>query len=199
MHVGACVQQYAGDVDYVCRKRFVAIRVAGNVMQQRRGAEVTVRRIQVRARVNERPIRCQQGAQAIDVAVIEGGQRGVEARMRLDPLDLSGLLDAALQIAPVAETVFPRDNELRVRKSQRLVEHRAGRPFLHLRMMRGDASCGGDVAIAMRTPQLVRLNLELVETRTWRESSSRHARSFRERPMSAVRAERSGDSNTTTN
>ena len=51
MHVGAGVQQYAGDVDDVRRKRFVAIRVAGDVMQQCRGAEVTIRRIQVRARM----------------------------------------------------------------------------------------------------------------------------------------------------
>ena len=43
----------------------------------------------------------------------------------------------------------------------------------------------------MRTVQLVRLNLELMEAWTWRESSGRHARSFRKRPMSAVRAERS--------
>jgi hypothetical protein len=43
----------------------------------------------------------------------------------------------------------------------------------------------------MRTMQLVRLNLELMEAWTWRENSGRHARSFRKRPMSAVRAERS--------
>jgi hypothetical protein len=42
-------------------------------------------------------------------------------------------------------------------------------------MMRGDSSCRGTVAITMRTVQLVRLNLELMEAWTWRESSGRHA------------------------
>ena len=92
MHIGAGGQQHAGEVDDVRRKRFVAIRIAGDVMQQRRAAEIAVRRIEVRARVNERRIRCKQGAQAIDVAVIQGGQRCVEAGMRFDPLDLLGML-----------------------------------------------------------------------------------------------------------
>src|SRR5262245_45779794 len=111
--------------------------------------------------------------------------------MRLESLDLPGLLDALFQLGPVAEAVFPGDDELRVRKGQRRVQHRLGRPSFHCRMMRGDPSGRGHVAIAMCTAQLVRLNLELVEARTWRECSGRHARSFRERPMSAVRAERS--------
>ena len=62
MHIGAGGQQHAGEVDDVRRKRFVAIRIAGDVMQQRRAAEIAVRRIEVRARVNERRIRCKQGA-----------------------------------------------------------------------------------------------------------------------------------------
>jgi hypothetical protein len=39
MHIGAGGQQHAGEVDDVRRKRFVAIRIADDVMQQRRAAE----------------------------------------------------------------------------------------------------------------------------------------------------------------
>src|SRR4029077_12481495 len=99
---------------------------------------------------------------------------------------------------PVQEAVLPGDDELRVRKGQRPVEERLERAGLHLRMMRGDSACRGTVAITMRTVQLVRLDLELMEAWTWRESSGRHTRSFRQRPMSAQRAERS-DSTATTN
>jgi hypothetical protein len=62
-------------------------------MQQRRRAEVTIGRIQVRARVNEGRVCGEQRAQAIDVTVVQGSQRGVEAGVRFDPLDLSRLFD----------------------------------------------------------------------------------------------------------
>ena len=47
--------------------------------------------------------------------------------MPFDSLDLSGLLDAMSELGPVQEAVLPGDDELRVRKGQRLVEHRLER------------------------------------------------------------------------
>lgn len=65
------------------------------------------------------------------------------------------------------------------------------RHAFQLRMMRDDARGGGRMSLAMRAMQLVRLDLELIETGTGRESTGRHARSFRKTPGVRVRAERS--------
>jgi hypothetical protein len=52
-------------------------------------------------------------------------------------------------------------------------------------MMRDNPRRGRRLPIAVRLMKLVGLTLELSEVRTWRERPSRHARSFRKRPMSA--------------
>src|SRR5262245_51488401 len=118
--------------------------------------------------------------------------------MRPGSLDPSRLLDAMLQLGPVPEAVFPGDDELRIRKGQRLLQHRLWRPSIRFRMMRGDPSCRGTVALAMRSAQFVRLNLQLVEARTWRESPGRHACSFREVPDVRGTGRKKRDSSTTT-
>src|SRR5688572_11271241 len=52
-------------------------------------------------------------------------------------------------------------------------------------MVGGNSRGRGHIAATMRLLQLIRLELQLVEVRTGGKSSSRHTRSFRERPVSA--------------
>lgn len=93
--------------------------------------------------------------------------------MRTEFRDSVRKLDVVLELRPISEAVLPRDDQLRVGERQRFVEGRLKRLALQAWMVRGDASGGRWLPVAMRTMKLIRLDLELIEVRAEGERTGR--------------------------
>ena len=127
----------------------------------------------------------QEATEFGDVAIVHRGNGRIELRMRLEGGKGVGDFDGVLESRPAVEAILARHDELRVSEDEVLIEHRRFRHALEARMVRGNARGRSRRTLAMLLMEFVRLQLELGEVRTQWESSSRHTRSFRKRPMSA--------------
>ena len=140
-------------------------------MQQRRAREVVVRRLEVGARLDQRPIRRDETAQSLDVTRIHGVDGLVEAGMRTERRDGVRQLDVVLQPGPGVETILARDDQLGIGERERRGKDGLGRlaPVkFEAWMMRRYARGGRRPAVTMLLTELVRLDLELGETWTRR-------------------------------
>ena len=136
-------------------------------MQQCRAGEIVVRRLEIGAGVNQRGVRRDQAAQPLEIAGIDRGDGVVETRVRLERGDPARRLDVALEPRPVVEAILPRKDQLRIGQRERPVEDRSAVSGLSSVDDARRCARGGRVPLAMRTTQLVGLDLELGEVGTW--------------------------------
>src|SRR5688572_31758549 len=83
-------------------------------------------------------------------------------------------VEALLELRPAREAVFPRDDELRIGKRERIIEHSFQRLACKLRVVPEDAPGSGGLARALRLQQLFRLQLQLGEVGTRRQLTGGH-------------------------
>ncbi len=105
MDVGTGIEEQPRNLDDVPRE-LAAAGIPGDVMEQGRAGEVVVGRIEIRPRVDQGGVRLEQIAQPSEIAGIEGGDRGLEVRMRSESGDVTRDLDVMLEPCPVVESIL---------------------------------------------------------------------------------------------
>ena len=104
----------------------------------------------------------------VDVPGVERRHGFLEPRVRTERGERVRQLDMLFQPGPRVKAVFARDDELRVGERERRVEYGLEGLAAKPRMVSTDPGRRGEVPVAMRLVELVRLDLELREVRTWR-------------------------------